>query len=137
MDAILQRGYRRQKAWFLEWVTEELQRFESYLNLKLTLDEIEDASPNAFKDAVNEVRSHIERYLSGEQENKSIIEEEVIALQTDLGTLATREKDRDTRSDLLDLQSRIINVWSSVRERVQFEISLDLAEGFYDSTEKT
>jgi superfamily II DNA or RNA helicase len=132
IDAILQRDYRRQKAWFLEWVTEELRRFESYLNLKLTLDEIEDTSPNALKDAVNEVRSHIERYLSGEQENESIIEQEVIALQTDLGTLATRERDRDTRGDLLDLQSRIINVWSSVRERIQFEISLDLAEGFYD-----
>lgn len=132
IDAILLEDYRRQKVWFLRWITEELRRFKSYLNLKLTLDEIEDASPSDLQTAIDEVRNQIRRYLAGAKEYESDIQNAIIAIQTRLSILVTEEKDPNTMDDLLALQRRIASVWNSVRQQVQFEISLDLAEGFYD-----
>lgn len=121
-----------QKNRFLRWITNEVNRFNSYLNLRWTLNQIEEASPDHLRDNVNRVRILIDDYLQGQQDNADTIQQNILDIHNELGRLRLQEQNDNVMDNLRTLQDSLVEVWHSFRGQIRFELEPQLAEGFHD-----
>jgi hypothetical protein len=132
ITAVQRQDYWNQRRWFLQWIIDQANRFNSYLNMKWALYEIEDASPDQLIGAIDAVRLLINEYLEGQQAHESAIQQQLQEIYNEIGRLIFQEQDAETIGSLRGLQDRLLSVWQSLRGQVQFGIGLQLAEGLYD-----
>jgi hypothetical protein len=129
---ISQQPYNKQERWLLEWISSESHRFASFLNLKWTLDDIENASPDELQKPIRQVRELIEEYLTGDRGKGSIIQQKLHEIGERLWQIIVPEHDSAAREKLLSLSKNLLEVWHHAQEQVQFDIDFRLAEAFHD-----
>ncbi|HEX9990989.1 MAG TPA: DEAD/DEAH box helicase [Chloroflexia bacterium] len=117
---------------FLDWITQERIRFEAYLNLRWTLRDIQNQSPDDLQPQVQEVQELIARYLSGEATIENTIRQHLSQIRDQLGNLIMGEADADNIEALRRLRDRVEDAWLTLRQQAQIGINFDLADGLYN-----
>lgn len=113
------------------WITEQKERFEAYLNLRWTLQEIENQAPDILAEPVREAFGLIKQYLDGNTALKDEIATHLRQIYSDFGTLIFDEEDAENRNELSKIQSDILGVWNQLQQKVEFGICFE--EAFINS----
>lgn len=127
-----QHSYKNRKERFLAWIRDEVNRFDAYLNLRQTLNQIEDSSPDHLREDIRQVFVLIDQYLKEGQIDQKNIQAALIDIDRELRTLAFQEQNEEELENLRDLGNRLLDVWQIFVGQSRFEVDTDLAESFHD-----
>lgn len=114
------------------WITEQKQRFEAYLNLRWTLQDIENEAPDILSEPVRETFSLIKSYLDGNTQIRDTIRNQLIEISNQLNTLIYEEDDVNYIKELRELSQNLVTIWQQLQEKVEFGICFEQADGLYN-----
>ncbi|MEG3438295.1 DEAD/DEAH box helicase [Pannus brasiliensis CCIBt3594] len=123
--------YKEKAKYFREWIKQQKERFEAYLNLRWTLQAIEDEAPDILAEPVKQAFVLIKQFLDGQNDLKDEIGIKLRKIGRDLGDIAFDEENAENRQEILDLHRAILEVWNQLQNKVQSGICFDEADGFY------
>lgn len=121
----------REKA-LISWISAQKQRFEAYLNLRWTLQEIENEAPDVLTEPVKEAFKLIKLYLDGQNDLKNEIKLRLKRISGELNFLAYDEEDPQIQEDLGKLQRELLDLWNKLQQTVEFGISFEQADELYN-----
>lgn len=124
-------NYKEKEKSFREWIKQQKERFEAYLNLRWTLQAIEDEAPDTLAEPVKQAFVLVKQFLEGQIELEDDIGDILEKIYQDLGTIIFQEKNEENRRELRDLQTDILQVWDQLQNKVEFGICFDEADQLY------
>jgi len=116
----------------IDWIEIERSRFEVYLNVRWTLEEIQDECPDNLQVAAREIRELVDRFLRGETGLQDDIQTRLQGLDGELTQLIYVETEQEAIDRLQALRNKSLQVWQTLRDRAQTGLDPQLSEGFYD-----
>lgn len=117
---------------FIDWCTEQKNRFENYLNVIWTLEEIQDQCPDTIKGIAERVLELVQRYVTGDKSVEAEIEDDIRLLGRLISDLQYSETDEEVIDLLEKLRGKLLNVWRVFRMRISEVVAPELARGFYE-----
>jgi hypothetical protein len=114
------------------WVVEERRRYESYLNVSWTLQDIENECSNGMREDARAIRVLVESFLAGDRSLEADIEARVGALVNDLSGLLRLEDDPEQQENIRALRDKLERVWQSLRMQSTGGYEPELLRGLYD-----
>lgn len=121
-----------QQRLLVRWVEEERRKFESYLNVSWTLQDIENEATNGMREDARRIRELVNRFLAGERTLEDEIGERVGALVDALSGLLRRETDPEQQDNIRGLRDKLERVWQALRVQTSGTYEPELLRGLYD-----
>lgn len=121
-----------QQRGLIQWVEEETRRLESFLNVKWTLEEIEDETPDALRANSQEIKELVRLFLNGEHTLESEIQTKILSLVDEFSALIISEQHSEVRDRLKALRLKLEQVWETIRFRKEKGYDPDLTLALYD-----
>ncbi len=121
-----------QQRLLVRWVDEERRRFESYLNVSWTLQDIENECTNGMREDARAIRELVDRFLAGDRTVEADIEARVGTLVDALSRLLRSENDPEQQNNIRALRDKLENVWQALRMQTGGTYEPELLRGLYD-----
>jgi hypothetical protein len=115
-----------------KWIKEQKERFEAYLNLRWTLQDIENEAPDLLTEDIEEAFALIKQYLDGNSNLITEIGTKLKYIYQEFGSLIFDEQDTKYQEELKKIQTDITNTWIQLQQKVEFGICFEQADGLYN-----